>query len=110
MFERENREKIVNLVEREIQELKNVKVSFQMQVKFSIERDGEMEEMKHFFQNDEPQVFNWKNEKKIKEKFDRCFEITTGEVEHWNNEGPEWNVEKIEKRRKRKRKNGECKG
>jgi len=32
MFERENREKIVNLVEREIQELINVKVSFQMQV------------------------------------------------------------------------------
>ena len=30
-----------------------------------------MEEMKHFFQNDEPQVFNWNNEKKIKEKFDK---------------------------------------
>ena len=78
MFERENREKIINLVEREIQELKNVKVSFQMQVKFSIERNGEMEEMKHFFQNDEPQVFKWNNEKKIKEKFDKFIEITKG--------------------------------
>jgi len=92
MFERENREKIINLVEREIQELKNVKVSFQMQVKFSIEREEEMEGMMHFFQNDEPQVFNWNNEKKIKEKFDKFIEITKGEVEHWNSEGSGWNV------------------
>ena len=78
MFERENRENIVKLVQQEIQELKNVKVSFHMQVKFSIERDGEMQEMKHFFQNDEPQVFKWNNEKKIKEKFDKFIEITKG--------------------------------
>ena len=38
MFERE---KIIDLVEREIQELKNVKLSFQMQVKFSRERNNE---------------------------------------------------------------------
>ena len=68
MFERENREKIINLVEQEIQELKNVKVSFQMQLKFSIERDGEMEEMAHFFQNDEPQVFNCKKREEGKRK------------------------------------------
>ena len=52
--------------------------------------------MKHFFQNDEPQVFNWNNEKNIKEKFDEFIEITKGEVEHWNSEGSAWNVEKIE--------------
>ena len=55
-----------------------------------------MEVMKHFFQNDEPQVFNWNNEKNIKEKFDEFIEITKGEVEHWNSEGSAWNVEKIE--------------
>jgi len=47
-FERENREKIANLVEQEIEELKNVKVSFQMHVKFSREINGETQEMKHF--------------------------------------------------------------
>ena len=96
MFERENREKIVKLVQQEIQELKNVKVSFQMQVKFSIERDGEIQERKHFFQNDETQVFNWNNEKKIKENFDKFIEITKGEVEQWNATGSGWEVEKIE--------------
>ena len=55
MFERGNRTKIIDLIEKEIQELKSVRVSFQMQVKFSRERDGAMEEMKHFFQNDNPQ-------------------------------------------------------
>ena len=49
MFGIESREKIIDLVEREIQELKNVKVSFQMQVKFSRERNNEMEEKNYFF-------------------------------------------------------------
>ena len=96
MFERENRRKIIDLVEREIQELKNVRVSFQMQVKFSRERNNKTEEMKHFFQNDYPQVFNRFSEKKIREKFDEFIEITKGEVEYWNEEGSGWNVEKIE--------------
>jgi len=67
-----------------------------MQVKFSRERNNEMEEMKHFFQNDDPQVFNRYSEKKIREKFDKLIEITKGEGEHWNEEGSGWNVEKIE--------------
>jgi len=94
MFKIENRKKIIDLVEREIQELKNVKVSFQMQVKFS--RDREPREMNYFFQNDEPQVFNRYSENKIIEKFDKFIEITKGEVEKWNNDGSDWNVEKIE--------------
>ena len=96
MFERGNRTRIIDLIEKEIQELKSVRVSFQMQVKFSRERNGAMEEMMHFFQNDNPQVFNQHNERKIREKFDSSIEITKGEVEHWNEEGSGWNVEKIE--------------
>ena len=66
MFERGNRTKIIDLIEQEIQKLKSVRVSFQMQVKFSREIKGAMEEMKHFFQNDNPHVFNQYNEKKMR--------------------------------------------
>ena len=41
VFARETKEKFTDLVENEIQKLKGVKVSFGLQVKFSIERDGE---------------------------------------------------------------------
>jgi len=47
-----NKEKFTNLVEQEILKLKNVKVSFALEVKFSIERNGETQHMKHYFEND----------------------------------------------------------
>ena len=40
-FARENKEKFTDLAEQEILKLKNVKVSFALEVKFSIERNGE---------------------------------------------------------------------
>ena len=55
-----------------------------------------MEEMKHCFQNDNPQVFNQHNERKTREKFDQFIEITKGEVEQWNGARSDWFVEKIE--------------
>ena len=48
-FAEENKEKFTNLVEQEIKKLKNVKVSFELEVKFSIERDGETQYEKYFF-------------------------------------------------------------
>ena len=49
MFARENKEKITDLVEQEILKLKSVKVSFGLQVKFSIERNGGKQDMEHYF-------------------------------------------------------------
>lgn len=37
--------------------LKSVKVSFGLNVKFSIEREGETQYMEHYFQENEPHVF-----------------------------------------------------
>ena len=49
MFARENKEKFTDLVEQEILKLKSVKVSFGLQVKFSIERNGGKQDMEHYF-------------------------------------------------------------
>ena len=54
--------KFTDLVENEIQKLKSVKVSFGLQVKFSIERSGETQYMEHYFKENEPQVFNRNDE------------------------------------------------
>ena len=47
-FARENKEKFTDLVEQTILEFKNVKVGFGLEVKFSIERNGETQAMKHY--------------------------------------------------------------
>ena len=48
IFARENKAKFTGLVEKEIQKLNSVKVSFGLKVKFSIERNGETQHMEHY--------------------------------------------------------------
>ena len=69
-FARENKEKFTDLVEQEILKQKNVKVSFALEVKFSRERDGETQDMKHYFENKNPYIFNRYDKEEIQEKFD----------------------------------------
>ena len=56
MFKRENKEKYTNLIEQEILKLGSVKVSFWLKVNFEIERNGETQEMSHYFKEDQPRV------------------------------------------------------
>ena len=58
MFAREHKAKFTHLVENEILKLNSVKVSFGLQVKFSIERNGETQHMEHYFREKELHVFN----------------------------------------------------
>ena len=57
-FARANEEKFTQLIEQSIQELRNVKVGFGLEVKFATERDGETQRMKHYFKNNRPLTFN----------------------------------------------------
>ena len=95
MFARENKTKFTYLVEKEIQKLKSVKVSFGLQVKFSIERNGETQHMQHYFRENEPHVFQRNDEELIKQKFDEFIERSKGEIENWSERGSGWEVERI---------------
>ena len=95
MFARKNKEKFTDLVEKEIQKLKILKVSFGLQVEFSIERDGEKQYMEHYFRENEPHVFNRNDKNQIKIEFDRFIERTKGEIEAWSERGSGWVLERI---------------
>ena len=95
VFARETKEKFTDLVENEIQKLKSVKVSFGLQVEFSIERDGETQYMEHYFRENEPHVFNRNEEDQIKKEFDRFVERIKGEIESWSERGSGWVLERI---------------
>ena len=94
-FARENKEKFTDLVEQEILKLKNVKVSFALEVKFSREREGEIQYVKHYFENNKPYIFNRYDQEEIQEKFDEFIENTKGEIENWSEMGSGWEVEKM---------------
>ena len=95
MFARENKEEFTDLIKQEILKLGSVKVSFGLQVQFEIERNGKTQEMKHYFKEDQPHVFNRNNKDLIEQKYEEFMERIRGEIENWSLEGSGWEVERI---------------
>ena len=93
VFERENKEKYTNLIEQETLKLGSVKVSFGLQVQFTIERNDKTEEMTHYFKEDQPHVFK-RDDKE--QKYEEFMERIKGEIENWSLKGSGWEVERIE--------------
>ena len=58
-FARATKESFTQLIKRELKELKNIKVSLEMKVKFKKEEEEEQTQyIEHYFRENEPQVFN----------------------------------------------------
>lgn len=57
VFARETKSRFIKLVENEIEALQSVKVSFGLNVRFSIQRNAEMQRMEHYFREKDPHVF-----------------------------------------------------
>ena len=96
MFKNANKEKYINLIEKEILKLGSVKVSFGLKVNFEIERNGEMQEMSHCFKEDQPHVFTRYDKEQIEQKYEEFMGRIKGEIENWSLQGSGWEIESIE--------------
>ena len=96
MFKNANKEKYTNLIEQEILKLGSVKVSFGLKVNFEIERNGETQEMSHYFKEDQPHVFTRYDKEHIEQKYEEFMERIKGEIENWSLQGSGWEIESIE--------------
>ena len=75
------------MIEQETLKLGSVKVSSGLQVQFEIERNGKMQEMMHYFKEDQPHVFNRDNKELIEQKYEEFMERIRGEIENWSLDG-----------------------
>ena len=96
MFKDANKEKYTNLIEQEILKLGSVKVSFGLKVNFEIERNGETQEMSHYFKEDQPHVFTRYDKEEIEQKYEEFMDKIRGEIENWSMKGSGWEIESIE--------------
>ena len=92
-FKDANKEKYINLIEQEILKLRSVKVSFGLKVNFEIEREGQTQEMSHYFKEDQPHVFTMFNREEIEQKYEEFMERIRGEIENWSMQGSGWEIE-----------------
>ena len=95
-FKDANKEKYTNLIEQEILKLGSVKVSFGLKVNFETERNGETQEMSHYFKEDQPHVFTMYDKEQIEQKYEEFMERIRGEIESWSSQGSGWEIESIE--------------
>ena len=92
MFEVEKMEKVVDLVESEIRRLGNIRLSFQAQVNFTRERNGEEQESKFFFKDEASDVIMARSNtrEQIEETFRGFAGSMQGQIHNWNEEGSGW--------------------
>ena len=57
-FAQKTKSRFAEVIKNEIKTLKSVKTQFTLNVEFSITRDGEKQEMEHYFKQRDPMVFN----------------------------------------------------
>ncbi|KAL9983793.1 hypothetical protein ACROYT_G006023 [Oculina patagonica] len=96
IFARKNKKKFYDLLVSEIDDLKSLKTSFGLEVKFSIKRNRVTQHMHHYFREREPQIFTKDNKDQIKPEFDKFIEKAKGEIEAWSERGSGWVIERIE--------------
>ena len=97
-FARSIKESFTDIIKRELKDLKNIKVSLEMKVKFiKVKEKEEIQFMERYFRENEPQVFFANDdENEVEEYFDDIIEKINGKIEAWVAEGSGWEGEKIE--------------
>jgi len=83
------------VIENEIKTLKSVKMQFVLNVYFLITRDGEKQEMEHYFKQRDPMVFNRNKAATVNSVFCRFIDEVKGEMEAWCQRGSGWVVEGV---------------
>ena len=79
----------------EVQDLKSVKVQFALLVRFSINRNGEVEYMEHYFNRMRSIVINEHNMDTSNHVFNQFVDEVRGDIEAWSERGSGWVVDKI---------------
>ena len=96
-FARSIKESFTDLIKRELKELKNIKVSLEMKIKFKKEEEEKTQYMEQYFRENDTQIFYANDdENDIEEYFDNIFEKINGKIEAWVAEGSGWEIEKID--------------
>ena len=102
-FREKNKRKFVEVIQKELERLGSIKVSFSLRQEFTREVYDELEveerdyeerqtqTIKHYFQSFQPAIFmRGDSEERIGEKIDEFLEQVRGEIENWSEAGSGW--------------------
>ena len=96
-FANENKDKFVNVVKNEIEQLGSIKVEFAAKVKFEKEDDeGKVVAMEQYFKDD-VRVHQNASGEEIRQEYEFFVDEVDGQIENWSAAGPGWEFMRTEK-------------
>ena len=94
-FFQETKSSFIHVTREEAQDLGSAKVQFGLLVRFSVNRNEEVEHMEHYFNRMKPIVINEHNIDTLNHVFNQFVEEVRGEIEAWSERGSGWIVDEI---------------
>jgi len=94
-FFQETKNSFIHVSREEAQHLGSIKVQFGLLVRFSVNRNREVEHMEHYFNKMKPMVINQHNIDTLNNVFNQFVEEVRGEIENWSEKGSGWVVDEI---------------
>jgi len=94
-FFQETKNSFIHVTREEAQDLGSIKVQFGLLVRFSANRNEEVEYMEHYFNKIKPIVINPHNIDTLNNVFNQFVEQVRGEIESWSERGSGWVMDEI---------------
>jgi len=94
-FFQETKNSFIHVTREEAQDLGSIQVQFGLLVRFSVNRNEEVEHMEHYFNKMKPIVINQHNIDTLNNVFNKFIDDVRGEIEAWSEKGSGWVVDEI---------------
>ena len=94
-FFQKTKNNFIGVTREEVQYLKSVKVQYGLLVRFSANRNGEVEHMQHYFNRMKPIVINEHNIDTTNHIFNQFVDELRSEIESWSERGSGWVMDEI---------------
>ena len=94
-FFQKTRKSFISVCTNEVGALKSVKIQFGLLVRFHMIRDGERQQMDHYFNRMQPVILNEHNMDMLSPSLDQFIGEVKGEIEAWSERGSGWIMDEI---------------
>ena len=94
-FFQRTKKSFIEVCKNEVGTMKSVKIQFSLLVRFYMIRDGEKEEMNHYFNRMQPVILTENNTDILNHLLNQLIDEVKGEIEAWSERGSGWILDKI---------------
>ena len=94
-FFQKTKNAVINVCVNEVEDLKSLKIQFELNVRFFINRDERVRYIEHYFDRTPPIILNENNIDAINHLLNQFIDQVKDEIEAWSQRGSGWIMDEI---------------